>query len=107
MSQQCQHKRIVIQLFRLLILSNSIRKVTLHFIGHAQQPVSKIKALVHLDSLTQLLNGLIVLTRLDVSIPEIRIDDDRERIKLQSLFYLRNGFVESFHLREIRNSIPM
>src|SRR5215813_7363855 len=107
MSQQGQHKRIIIQLARFLILSNSIREVAFHFISHAQQPVSKVKVLVHLQGLSQLLDSFVVLPCLNVSVPEIRINDYRERIKLKRFFYFSDGFVESLSLRQIGDAIPV
>ena len=52
--------------------------------------MSKIEALIHLDCLSQLRDGFIKAVRIDVSLSEIGIDDERERIELQGPLYLRN-----------------
>ena len=66
-----------------------------------------VKALIHLGRLAQLLDGLVVLARGDVSHSHIRVDDQRERIKLLRPFHLRDGFIESPHEPQVPVAIPL
>src|SRR4030095_16638473 len=107
MSEQRQHPWVIVQLSRLLILESRLGERTCRLVSNSQLPMSKVKVLIHLDRRSQLLDGFVVLMRMDVSIPQIRTNDYRKRIKLLCSFQLSDRFIESLHLRKVQDAIPM
>ena len=74
-SQVCQRIRIVVQFNRSLIFSERLTRKTLHFISQAQKPVRQVPVLIQLDCLAVLLDGLVVLPRIQVRKSQGMIDN--------------------------------
>src|SRR4029453_7224625 len=93
-AEQRSRQWIVIELKRLFVFSGGFFVETLYFQYFTQLPAGIVKVRIHLHRFLQLDDRLIITSGVSQDRPDVCIDNDRQRIKLERALHLSDCFVE-------------